>query len=442
MPFQLDSRLPLAAENPKPFNNALSQLGEIRAQQQEQQIRQQQMAMNQEEMTRRQTQTAEVAKGKQQAAEIQTAAQQAYAQIKGGNANAVLDTLKPEVRSIAEGWLKDFSAGKQARDTQAEADAKKTAQFIRAVDYNPVVASASIQLLGDIYPEAKEMLQHVESPEALKKIVDHFATLGDKPAGTREVKTRNPDGTETTQIVADTPGQSFTSAAAPKPVPTNFEAAILAASAAKDWPEVRRLTVLKGQTAAAGRAPAGEGSKMWVVRDGQPIRISEAEYKPGDLPSSTREPGRASTGLEKGVLAFYNRAKDAIDTLTSGGDASLEQQMAKQGAVGQAQLQYGHNVMQSGPQQQYRQAQRAFTEARLRKESGAAIPPDEYANDAQTYFVQPGDDAKTIAQKQKSRGKVLEGLKFGAGRAFEEFYGEPNQSPGAAAKADPLGLRD
>ena len=133
---------------------------------------------------------------------------------------------------------------------------------------------------------------------------------------------------------------------------------------------------------------------------------------------------RPSIGAEKQALAYFNRAKQASDDITP-----LEEAISQAGLMGQTGLQVLPNFMQSAENQQYRQAQRAFTEARLRKESGAAIPQGEYDTDAKTYFAQPGDDAKTMQQKRTARQRVLEGLKFASGKAYEEFYGELNQSP-------------
>lgn len=147
---------------------------------------------------------------------------------------------------------------------------------------------------------------------------------------------------------------------------------------------------------------------------------------------------RAVTGAERQTLAYFNRMKEALDALEGGG---LEDQIAKQGLLGQAQGQLAPNILQSGTQQQYRQAQRAFTEGRLRKESGAAIPTAEYENDARTYFFQPGDSPETTKQKREARKKVLEGLRFSSGRAYQEFYGDDGGSPkanDAAAKAAEL----
>lgn len=177
----LDPNIPLSVRQPEPFNNAFAQLSQIRANQQDQQLRQQQIAQNDAQLKLQQQRAASAEQQQAQTQQIHDAADQAYQQIKGGNADAVLSTLKPEVRTLAEGWLKDFGAAKQARDAQAEADGKKAAKFIQATDYNPVVAATAIKLISDLHPEAADLLQHATNPEALKKIVDHFATLGEKP---------------------------------------------------------------------------------------------------------------------------------------------------------------------------------------------------------------------------------------------------------------------
>jgi hypothetical protein len=167
------------------------------------------------------------------------------------------------------------------------------------------------------------------------------------------------------------------------------------------------------------KAPADEplvqvsvdGVATWVPR-------SQAAGKPA------AQAARGATGQERTALGFYNRAQKASDDI-----APLEEKIAKAGAASQLQLQHGANWMQTDEQQAYRQAQRSFTEARLRKESGAAIPDHEYANDARTYFAQPGDSKATLEQKRKARAVVLDGLRFGSGKAYDEYYGEPAPTP-------------
>lgn len=69
----------------------------------------------------------------------------------------------------------------------------------------------------------------------------------------------------------------------------------------------------------------------------------------------------------------------------------------------------------SGEQQQVDQARRNFISAVLRKESGAAIGANEYANEERKYFPQIGDTQKTIEQKQEARKLAIKALEAQAG---------------------------
>lgn len=161
--------------------------------------------------------------------------------------------------------------------------------------------------------------------------------------------------------------------------------------------------------------------------DGMPmyVRRSDAVGKTVPKPGST-----TVKGADRTALSYYNRAQDAENTI-----ATIENKIAHLNPAQQLQLRYAPNFAQSPDQQVYRQAQRAFTEARLRKESGAAIPQTEIESDAQTYFAQPGDSPETMERKRLARQQVLNGLKFSAGKAYDEFYGHPANYegiPGAA----------
>jgi hypothetical protein len=181
------------------------------------------------------------------------------------------------------------------------------------------------------------------------------------------------------------------------------------------------------------RAPRDERLVQIAGPGGAAIWVRESDA----VGKSAAQAARSVTGSERQTLSFYNRAKDASDTVTTGKSGeSLEERVSGVGLLGQAQLEYAPNVFQNQEQQSYRQAQRAFTEARLRKESGAAIPDAEYASDAKTYFAQPGDTKETIAQKRKARQAVLDGLKFSSGKAYDEFYGESGAGGGERKVGD------
>jgi hypothetical protein len=202
---------------------------------------------------------------------------------------------------------------------------------------------------------------------------------------------------------------------------------------------------LKNQevTGTITKAPTERAPDQVLVPTLGPNGVPIWTPRPAAAGQPTVQPPRAVTGQERQTLSFYNRAKEAIDTITTPpkeGEPSLEDAVTAANLASRAQLQYAPNILQTQQQQAYRQAQRTFTEARLRKESGAMIRQDEYEGDAKTYFAQPGDDAKTIEQKRKARQTVLDGLKFSAGKAYEEFYGQPNTSPARAGAAAPKSI--
>lgn len=60
--------------------------------------------------------------------------------------------------------------------------------------------------------------------------------------------------------------------------------------------------------------------------------------------------------------------------------------------------------------QQLDQAKRDFINATLRRESGAVISPEEFANGEKQYFAQPGDSAAVIAQKARNRAIATRGV--------------------------------
>lgn len=184
----------------------------------------------------------------------------------------------------------------------------------------------------------------------------------------------------------------------------------------------------------ANKPPAPSNRMVQVLApDGSTVWMPSAKSE-GQVVGS---PKKSVSGSDRQALSYFNRAANSIrDLETPGPDGkSLERRMAEQGLIGQMQLQSAPNMAQTEEQRAYRQAQRAFTEARLRKESGAAIPQQEYQNDARTYFMQPGDNDATTAQKQRARQAVLDGLRNAAGPAYEEFYGETPPTPSNAKKS-------
>jgi len=143
-------------------------------------------------------------------------------------------------------------------------------------------------------------------------------------------------------------------------------------------------------------------------------RINEA----GEFIQGT-EPPKAPNQSERSSFTFFARMEDAVKAMNA-----IETEVSELGTFGQFQLQADSPFLQSKAIEQMKQTQRQFTEARLRKDSGAAIPPEEFANDERTYFPQPGDSAETLARKKQAREVTLNSLRLASGRAYWEFYGE------------------
>jgi hypothetical protein len=82
-------------------------------------------------------------------------------------------------------------------------------------------------------------------------------------------------------------------------------------------------------------------------------------------------------------------------------------------------------------QQATDQARRNFVTAVLRKESGAAISPSEFANESQKYFPQPGDAPSVVKQKQDARELAIKALETQAGPGAK--YIKESTSPQATS---------
>lgn len=68
------------------------------------------------------------------------------------------------------------------------------------------------------------------------------------------------------------------------------------------------------------------------------------------------------------------------------------------------------NIAKSDDRQKFEQAQRNFINAVLRRESGAVISDEEFANARQQYFPVPGDGSEVLLQKDANRAMVTRNL--------------------------------
>src|SRR5690606_12518456 len=76
------------------------------------------------------------------------------------------------------------------------------------------------------------------------------------------------------------------------------------------------------------------------------------------------------------------------------------------------------NYMVSGDYQKFEPAQRDFINAVLRRESGAVISDEEFANARKQYLPQRGDTTEVLAQKRQNRQIAIEGMRRAAGPSY------------------------
>jgi len=129
---------------------------------------------------------------------------------------------------------------------------------------------------------------------------------------------------------------------------------------------------------------------------------------------------RVNTGIKppagkSELTSVQSRAAKFLLRATSAHATAIELENFFKGAGTMEQLAVGSNTtvanwFKSDEGQRLTQAQREFTEARLRDDSGAAIPDSEFENDRQTYFPVAGNTEGVIAQKRKARQRVLDSL--------------------------------
>ena len=131
--------------------------------------------------------------------------------------------------------------------------------------------------------------------------------------------------------------------------------------------------------------------------------------------------GKMTTDEGKTAL-FADRAATAHAAITKAENINAEEG-GKVGALIQQNLPAGvANVLVSGERGKAMDAQRAFINALLRRESGAAISSGEFDSYGKEYFPQLGDKPDQIEAKRKHRAEVIAGLARESGRGYRPTY--------------------
>lgn len=205
------------------------------------------------------------------------------------------------------------------------------------------------------------------------------------------------------------------------------------------WTQNPDGTLVRGDEVpltAEQRANLGlEGARLAMARDQQAQTMRWRPMSPEELDTYSLPPGTSAmindaTGQVKAIRSarqysegagqaadFANRMVTSDKILTD-----LEYQHVNPAAV----YAFGFGDEKAN---RYRQAQREFVNAVLRKESGAAIGQSEFQSAAQQYFPVPGDTPAILQQKRAARQAAIEGLKHQSQGAYQEWFGGKQQAP-------------
>jgi len=202
------------------------------------------------------------------------------------------------------------------------------------------------------------------------------------------------------------------------------------------YPDGRREIVQKGREGPAGQVLETENGPMLVntrtgvaqpiTAGGQPVAggkpLTETQGNATGFGIRAKEANQIATNLEQKGVIIPGKTSTVVS-----GIAGLTPFVGEKYSDATKSL---FNMLPefvgglSPEQQQNAQARKNFISAVLRKESGAAISNQEYANEEKKYFPQMGDTAAVIKQKQDARNAAVQALTIQAGpgkRQIEQF---------------------
>lgn len=190
--------------------------------------------------------------------------------------------------------------------------------------------------------------------------------------------------------------------------------------------------------ASGAAAPIGTPNNALLPGQGGAQQVAATQQVTQGQPGVTtvRPPQAGSMNKEQSDAALYaDRMRDSdsvLDQVGSVGQDKTQQILGDIPLVG--------NYLVSSDKQRLDQAQRNFINASLRRESGAAISPSEFASANAQYFPQPGDGSEVLAQKKQNRLRQIEGLARAAGPTYKPTDTPSSGTPAAANYKSKYGL--
>lgn len=178
------------------------------------------------------------------------------------------------------------------------------------------------------------------------------------------------------------------------------------------------------------------GQPFEVMKDGKLILVERSNLGNERVSSYQPKPdaSKASTADEKSAKGYLDRMIAADAELNKLVDEGFTPNVRDHYTAGEG---AAFNWMASPKGQVWRQQQEDWVRAKLRRESGAAIPPEEMDREIKTYFPQPGDSKAVMESKRKSREMAQQQFRTMAGRAGGDTAASPAQNapkPGDVVK--------
>ncbi len=175
-----------------------------------------------------------------------------------------------------------------------------------------------------------------------------------------------------------------------------------------------RAVTMRGQNMADARAREANGA-MGATKPPAGYRWTADGQSLEPIPGGPAAGAKGMTDAQAKAYLFGTRMEESDrilnDLATKGTDMpSIGRQVAEALPFGNGIAGVAANITASGEQQQVEQAQRDFINAVLRRESGAVISDQEFANARKQYFPQIGDSDSVRKQKAANRRKAIDGI--------------------------------
>jgi len=188
---------------------------------------------------------------------------------------------------------------------------------------------------------------------------------------------------------------------------------------------VKNLSSLQQKVAAEGLdpfTPQGQARAREITQG--------SRTDPSLKPSDQQILNKANEG-QLASASFAVRVQSANENLTALENTPGFDPTSIQTAIFEALP--GGNLALSENEQRYAQSKRDFITAILRKESGAAIGKDEFANEDKKFFPQVGDKPAVLKQKSLGRKRTFENLRNQSKGVFDV---QNKSNTGALSKAE------